>query len=89
MGQVWYLTVLVLDRCLLPYYVPQTVNVYYIYMYISLQHLYFQENCKSDGAKLIEIEDSAEENLIDDGPLYGIFVCFECVTAKSTYMFFC
>ena len=57
-------------------------------MYISLQHLYFQENCKSDGAKLIEIEDSAEENLIDDGPLYGIFVCFECVTAKSTYMFF-
>ena len=37
--QMWYSIVLNPDRCLLPYYVPQAVKVYYIYSRLSLTQL--------------------------------------------------
>ena len=47
-----------------------------MYKNVSQLHLYFQENCKSDGAKLVEVEDSAEENFIEDNVIHGILMCF-------------
>ena len=43
-------------------------------IYISILHLYFQENCKADTAKLVEIGDYREDLFLFDGPITGILV---------------
>ena len=37
-------------------------------------HVYFQENCKADAAKLAEIGGFSEDLFLSDGPYYGILV---------------